>query len=342
MPRRGAWALVAALLLGGCAPGYRIVTPPPGHPPEAPAGAPDQVRSFPGSVAVIPRPGDTYATLAGRYLRTPSLAWLVADLNGGEPVVAGRPVIVPLRPYALGGIGRTGYQTVPVLTYHKLSPSAADRMTVRERDFEQQMRYLKEHGYRVISLDEFADFLEFREPIPPKSVVITFDDGWRSTYDIAFPILKRYGFPATLFVYTDLISGSGQTLSWDQVRDLSRNGFDIQAHSRTHRYLDRLEEGESFPHYFESVRNELEESGRILERQLGRKVKYLAYPYGETNPIVVALSREAGYRMAFTVQRSSVPFFCPPYRLGRAMIYGTYDLEDFRRNLEHFRPFGGN
>lgn len=332
MRRRAAGILAAAFLLGGCAVAPRAVFPP---------AAPPRVRSFPGSVSVIPQPGETYASLANRYLRNPSLDWLVADLNGNAPLVPGTPVIVPLRPHGLVGTGRAGYQTVPVLVYHKLSRSEADRMTVREKDFEQHMRYLNEHGYRAITLDELFSFLEFHDPIHPKSVVITFDDGWRSTYDIAYPILKRFGFPATLFVYTDLISGSRETLSWDQVRELSRNGFDIQAHSKTHRYLDRREEGESFPSYFESVRKELEESARILERQLGRKANYFAYPYGETNPIVVALSREAGYRLAFTVKRGSVPLFAPKYRVGRALIYGTFDLEDFRRNLEHFRPFEG-
>jgi len=338
--RIAAGTFAAALLLAGCAVVPRVVLPPTA-PPEAPAAASQRVRSFPGSVSVILQPGESYASLANRYLRDPSLDWLIADLNAGSPPVPGTPVIVPLQPYALGGTRRDGYQTVPVLVYHKLSRSEADRMTVRERDFEQQMRYLDEHGYRVITLDELFGFLEFREPIHPKSVVITFDDGWRSTYEIAYPILKRFGFPATLFVYTELITGSRETLSWDQVRELSRNGFDIQAHSRSHRYLDRLDEGESFPRYFEAVRTELVESARILERQLGRKVKYFAYPYGETNPLVVSLSREAGYRLAFTVRRGSVPFFAPEYRVGRALIYGTFDLEDFRRNLEHFRPFGG-
>jgi peptidoglycan/xylan/chitin deacetylase (PgdA/CDA1 family) len=213
-------------------------------------------------------------------------------------------------------------------------------MTVRESDFEAQMRYLRENGYRVISLDDLFEFLEFRRQIPARSVVITFDDGWRSVYDIAWPILKKYGYPATLFVYTDLIVGSRETLSWDQVVELSRNGFDIQGHSKTHRYLGRKERKESLRDYFEAVRKEIVESARIITKHTGREVKYLAYPYGDTNALVVAMTRHEGYRLAFTVERESVPFFSNDYRVSREMIYGTFHLKEFENNLTTFRKYG--
>lgn len=267
--------------------------------------------------------------------------WFLSEFNGADLPAPGQDVLIPLASYAPGGLWPTGYQTVPVLTYHKLSRNGTpDAMTVREADFEAQMRFLRENGYRVIPLDDLFEFLRFRRQVPARSVVITFDDGWRSVHDIALPILKKYGYPATLFVYTDLIVGSRETLSWEQVRELSRNGFDIQGHSRTHRYLGRKERKESFRDYFEAVRREIVESSKIIRSHTGREVKYLAYPYGDTNALVAATTRQEGYRLAFTVERESAPFFSNDYRVGRAMIYGTFTLEEFRNNLATFRKFG--
>lgn len=267
--------------------------------------------------------------------------WFISEFNGNTLPAPGHDVLIPLASYAPGGLWPTGYQTVPVLTYHKLSRNGTpDAMTVREADFESQMRFLRENGYRVISLDDLFEFLQFRRQIPARSVVITFDDGWRSVYDIAWPILRKYGYPATLFVYTDLIVGSRETLSWGQVLELSRNGFDIQSHSKTHRYLGRKERKESFNDYFETVRKEITESSKILRKLTGREVKYLAYPYGDTNALVVAMTRNEGYRLAFTVERASAPFFSNDYRVNREMIFGTFNLKDFGNNLTTFRKFG--
>ena len=135
-------------------------------------------------------------------------------------------------------------------------------MTVTQAAFEEQMKFLKEKGYRVITLNQFIDFLEFKRPIPKKSVVITIDDGWRSTYEIAFPILKKYGYPATLFVYTDLIVGSKKTLSWDLIQEMASQGLDIQGHTKTHRTLTIMDKKESFKEYFDAIDRELILSGQ--------------------------------------------------------------------------------
>jgi len=324
----------------GCA--GPAIRPPAVAPPAPPIPVPSaNARGFPDFIVAIVQPGDSYASLARRYLGDPSMDWFISEFNGNALPAPGRDVLIPLASYAPGGLWPGGYQTVPVLTYHKISRNGPpDAMTVRETDFEAQMRYLRENGYRVIRLDDLFEFLQFRRQIPARSVVITFDDGWRSVYDIAWPILKKYGYPATLFVYTDLIVGSRETLSWDQVRELSREGLDIQCHSKTHRYLGRKERKESFRDYFESVRKEIAESSRILRKHTGREVKYLAYPYGDTNALVVAMALREGYRLAFTVERESAPFFTNDFRVSREMIYGTFGLKEFGSNLMTFREFG--
>jgi len=332
--------LLFFLLIWGCA-GPEI-RPPALPPPAPPIPVPSaNARGFPDFIVAVVQPGDSYTSLARQYLGDPSMDWFLSEFNGNAPPAPGRDVLIPLASYAPGGLWPTGYQTVPVLTYHKLSRNGThDAMTVREADFEAQMRFLRDNGYRVIPLDDLFEFLQFRRQIPARSVVITFDDGWRSVYDIAWPILKKYGYPATLFVYTDLIVGSRETLSWEQVRELSRDGLDIQCHSKTHRYLGRMERKESFRNYFESVRKEIVESSKILRRHTGREVKYLAYPYGDTNALVVAMTRQEGYRLAFTVERESAPFFSNDFRVSREMIYGSFSLKEFGNNLTTFRKFG--
>ncbi len=288
-------------------------------------------------IAVIVQPGDTFSSLAGTYLRDPSVGWFISEFNGSPSLRPGQEVIIPLRPFNKGGLSLKGCQTVPVLCYHKFSKTTSDLMTVTEKNFEDQMRYLKEEGYRIITMDELFDFLGFERQLPRKSVLITIDDGWRSTYDIAYPILRKYDYPATLFLYTNLISDSGKTLSWGHIREMARNGVNIQCHTVSHRSLIKINEQESFREYFDALHRELSESARVIKMKLGMDVKYLAYPYGDTNPLVVALLQKLGYRGAFTVERGSNPFFVHPYRINRSMIYGDFDMEDFGRNLATFR-----
>ena len=235
-----------------------------------------------------------------------------------------------------GGLTAKGYQTVPVLSYHKFSKDKVGTLTVKEVAFEEQMKFLKDNGYSVITLDQFLDFLEFKGEIPEKSVVITFDDGWGSVYDIAYPILKKYGFPATLFVYTEFIGGK-KALSWEQIKELAANGFDIQCHSLTHRNLTVLNEKEPFKDYFDSINREISQSRQLIEKKINKKCKYLAYPYGDSNKLVIALLKKHGYRGAFTVERGSNPFFIHEYLIKRSMIYGKYDVQKFKKNLVVFK-----
>lgn len=342
-------AILVGLFLAGCAtldvapsraPEAKPVPPPP---PVAPAPTtpgptpsstpPAHVRFFPDFVAVIVQPGDTLSSLAARYLNDPSLDWRIAEFNGISTLKPGDGVVISLKPLDLGGVTSRGYQTIPVLAYHKFSKHTSDRMTVREDAFEEQMAFLKKNGYRVIRLDDLFEFLKRKRPLPPKSVVITFDDGWRSMYDIAYPVLKRYGYPATLFVSTDLIHPATTMLDWGKIREMSRNGIDVQCHSRTHRSLGKIENGETLQAYFESIKSELVESAKVIKRQLGTDVKYLAYPFGDTNSLLIAMLGKLGFQGGLTVVRAGNPFFADEFRVGRSMIYGTFDLKTFADNL---------
>ncbi len=324
---RFCFALVA-LVTFGCAaseikPGEQAVSP-------------RKAMEFPEFVAVIAQPGDTLTTLAETYLEKPDMDWLIGEFNGITSVESGQELIIPLKPFQRGGLTHRGYQTVPVLSYHKFSLNKKNRMTVTKASFEEQMKLLKDRGYRVISMDQLFDFLDFKGQIPKKSVVITIDDGWRSAYDIAFPILIKYGFPATFFVYTDLIVGSKKTLSWNLLREMAGHGIDIQCHTKTHRNLTILDEKESFREYFETIEKDLFAANNIIRKKLNKKCTYLAYPYSDTNSLIIALLKKQGYRGAFTVKRGGNPFFIHNYAINRSMIYGDYTIDQFEKNLTVF------
>ena len=324
------------ILFGGCATTPKVEGPAPPSPQvEAPAPpSSSEPRVFPDFVALFAREGDTFTSLAARYLKDPSKDWFIAEFNNLSVLTPGQELIIPLRPFEKGGLTLKGYQTVPVLSYHNFSlDKSPNKMTVTKASFEEQMNLLKEKGYRVIPLDQLIEFLDFKGQIPKKSVVITIDDGWRTLYDIAFPVLKRHGYPATLFVYTDLIVGSSKTLSWGLIQEMVREGLCLQGHTKSHRTLTVMDKKESFQAYFESIERELSESARIIKARTGKEVRYLAYPNGETNPLVIELVRKKGYAGALTVKRGGNPSFIHNYRINRSMIYGDLSLSQFEKNL---------
>ena len=308
----------------------------PKEPVSAPAAPRPPTRALPEFVAVVVQPGDSLSSLALKYLGDPSLDWVISDFNGITSVAPGLELVIPLKPYDRGGLTPQGFQIVPILCYHQFSENEINKMTVTRSAFEGQMKFLKDEGYRVITLDQLLDFIEFKGDLPTKAVVITFDDGWRSMYDIAYPILRQYGYPATLFVYTDLIVGGKKTLSWDLIREMSLNGIDIQGHTKTHSDLTQKAAQESMKDYVERVQLELSESAAVIHHKIGKQVTYLAYPYGETNSLVVAVAKKLGYRGAFTVERGGNPFFVDAYRIQRSMIYGDLTFQDFKKNLRSF------
>lgn len=321
-------AMLSLFYVGGCA------APKPA--PEAPAkvlAPPVKKPVFPDFILVTVHEGDTLSSLAAAHLNDPSKDWLIADFNNVSSAVPGQELIIPLKPYDMGGITLKGYQTVPVLSYHKFSEDKFDKMTVTAATFEAQMKLLKDKGYRVITIDQLFEFLDLDGQIPEKSVVITIDDGWRSTYDIALPILKKYGYPATLFVYTDMITGSRTALDWNLVVELSKNNIDIQCHTKTHRNLAEISAKESFREYFDSIDREIAVSLKMIREKVNREPKYLAYPYGDTTHLVIALLKKYGFRGAFTVKRGANPFFINNYIINRSMIYGEMDIAQFEKNL---------
>lgn len=288
---------------------------------------------FADFMVVTAQQGDTFSSLAATHYDDPDKGWLLEDINDTEKVLPGMDVIIPLPPFPKGGIDKDGYQVVPILVYHNFSKTKTDKMTVTEANFREQMQFLKDNGYKALTLDEFYDFLEFKLELPKKSVVLTFDDGWCAFYKIAYPILKSLELPATLFVYDEIIH-SKQCLSWDQIKEMSQNGIAMQNHTKGHRDLTKILESESAADYLRNIEEQLVSTHDTLKNMVGYEPRYLAYPYGKTNELFEALLNKNNYRLGFTVERGSAPFFVNNYHVNRSMIYGDFGLKEFQKNLQ--------
>jgi peptidoglycan/xylan/chitin deacetylase (PgdA/CDA1 family) len=283
---------------------------------------------------VLAKSGDTAESLARRYLGDPAKAWMVEDYNQAATFTAGREVVIPKRPWNPSGVESRGYQLVPILCYHNMGAQTRGRLLMSASAFEEQMRYLKREGYHVITLKQFLEFTSLKQQLPRKTVVLTFDDGWKSFKEFAYPILKELGYPATLFIYTDFI-GARIALSWADLKDLAQEGFDIEAHSKTHEDM-RKKASESDEEYNKRMQAELVVPLAIFQQRVGQSPKIIAYPYGSHDDGVVKRTREAGYIAALDVRRQGNPSFTPVLTIHRAQIYSEMTLDDFVRNLTTF------
>jgi peptidoglycan/xylan/chitin deacetylase (PgdA/CDA1 family) len=185
---------------------------------------------------------------------------------------------------------------LPILTYHRIGPSRPDHVpTVSAWAFERQMALLARFRYRVLSLDDVADCLDRGQALPRHSVAITFDDGYDGTHAAAWPILRRLGFPAAVFVAPAEIGRPGFS-SWEQLADMAQDGMTVGSHTMHHAYLPLVPEAR--------LTEELLGSKRAIEARLGRPVQYLSYPVGGFTPQAQAAARAAGYRAACTTNRA--------------------------------------
>ncbi len=364
-------ALALAMLLAGCA------TPEPSAPAAPPARARPAALAPPAAVArapfveaggevlarnprlllYLPVAGDTWRGIARRFLGDAALDWSIADANAlAEPAAGhatgaaatghglgapapGVTLAVPLAPRNRVGVWSDRYQTVPILCYHRFGNTAA-KMTVTPRAFAEQLEHLARNGYRVIPLAELRGFLDARRALPPRTVAITIDDGYESVHRHAFPLLKKYGFPATLFVYTDFI-GAPDAVSWPQLQEMQRSGLvDVQSHSKTHRNLIERGAQESELRYREAIDAEMRVPRDLLGRRVdGAQVQHIAWPYGDANSTVLDSATRHGFELGATVIPGGNPFFAQPLMLRRTMIFGDMELDAFKARLQTVRAW---
>lgn len=220
---------------------------------------------------------------------------------------------------------------VAVLGYHNFSNTRpVSEMLMRTSEFCQQMQYIKDAGLTVITMQDFLDWLLGDRCLPARCVLITIDDGWRSVYTDAYPVLKAYGYPFTLYLYTTYLSGRGQSMTPEMIREMMASGATIGSHSTTHLYPSQWKRyAEDSPEYAAQLKQEFTDSIAELKALFTHCSTY-CYPGGYHTPPMIACLQEQGVAAAFTVLEKKVTTLEDPLQVHRYMVFGT-DPRIFRR-----------
>lgn len=222
-----------------------------------------------------------------------------------------------------GGISwwASRHYVVPIMTYHHVNNVDPKRQdTVSPERFEWHMAYLKKHHFNVLPLRALVRIIKQGKPLPRKTVVITLDDGYEDNYQYAFPILKKYGFPATIFVITDVINDEGY-LTTTQMKEMLAQGIEIGSHTRRHAYLPGI--------LGKTLLEEIQGSKDRLEQELGVPDVDFAYPAGGFTDEVKRAVQAAGYESACTTNRGYDRFNRDVYELKRVRFSDQDDRVDY-------------
>ena len=215
---------------------------------------------------------------------------------------------------------------VKIMVYHWIDRDPGQRLRewgLTPEAFEAQMLALAEGGYQVLPLNDVIEVVRGRRTAPPRSVALTFDDGYLSLMDHALPVLKRLGFPATFFLVSDRVGATNtwdarhgdrprSLMGWSEAAELVAQGMEIGSHSRTHPVLTGLAEAE--------MENEIRGSKETIENRLGRPVRHFSYPHGIHDVRCQRLVAEAGYAGACSTLFGGNGPGTNPYRLHRSEI----------------------
>jgi peptidoglycan/xylan/chitin deacetylase (PgdA/CDA1 family) len=225
-------------------------------------------------------------------------------------------------------------ENIPILMYHRVSSDGAaelGRYRVDPTDFEQQLRFLRQHGYHTISVDNLLGAARSGHSFAGRPIMLTFDDGYKDFYDTAWPILKRYDFSAHVFVVTGRVAGCADwdrtygepaaLMGWGEIEALSGCGVTFGSHLATHRAADCLSTAE--------LLNEGRSSRCVLEARLRENVRSVAFPFGICNSRIANTLRLCGYEIGFSTSHEIASIRMDPMILPRVEIMGSDTLSDF-------------
>jgi len=218
---------------------------------------------------------------------------------------------------------------VPVICYHSINkdPLVKSPIIVSEEKLRQHLQTIRDGGYTTLTMAELNDYLFKDKPIPEKSVVITFDDGYRDNYNNAFPILKEFNMNATIFVISSYLNRD-LYLTSEEIKEMSDYGIDIESHTVNHFKLSTL----SYNDQLKELKDSKEAIGNITEKP----VISVAYPEGEFNENTEKATLEAGYSMGFTIKRGYADRNDKQAELNRICLDYTYEpnnIIDVLKNL---------
>jgi peptidoglycan/xylan/chitin deacetylase (PgdA/CDA1 family) len=232
-------------------------------------------------------------------------------------------------------------ERVPVLMYHRVGDAHNDwehKYCVSPQRFAEHMQILARAGWQAVSIGDFFAWLDGRVELPEQSFLLTFDDGFLGVHEHAAPVLASLGWPATVFLVSQLI---GQRDAWcetqnpsgityplmdvSHIRELRAQGFSLHSHTRSHADLPTLDDSE--------LHSQLAGARDDLQILLGAAVDYLAYPYGHYDDRVLHATQAAGYRAAFSVQAGFNRRGIDRFRLRRLDVFGTDSAAVLRRKI---------
>ena len=222
-----------------------------------------------------------------------------------------------------------------VLLYHHVSTHTPPSTSISPEDFRAHLEYLRENSFSVLPLPEMMDKIRQQLPLPDRAVAITFDDGYISIYENAFPLLQEFSMPFTLFLSTNPIDNNQPGyLNWDQVRELSAAGVQIANHLVSHPYMLSKEEGENDQAWLARLRQELLDAEATIKRETGQTHRTLAYPYGEYDPAIKAMIEAEGF-IGFAQNSGAIGYQSDLLALPRFPLASIYaNLETARIKLD--------
>jgi peptidoglycan/xylan/chitin deacetylase (PgdA/CDA1 family) len=276
-------------------------------------------------------PVDPPATPTPDPLPTPTMTASVTASNPltAPPTASLTPEPTP-SPTATWSIAGPGKIEMPILLYHRILPGqAATRYAVDAEIFRAQMALLREENFQTILVSQLSEAILYGTPLPPKPIVISFDDGNLDNYEIAFPIMLEYGYVGTVYIVANRLGSEG-FLSVDQLLALHAAGWEIGSHSMSHADLSVLSDSQ--------LRQEILGSRKLLESSLDLPIHSFAYPYGTMLPAVAIKVSHFGYTSAVGLGIGVQHHAGTIFYLDRLEIRGTMSMNDFRALINH----GGN
>jgi len=209
-----------------------------------------------------------------------------------------------------------------ILLYHHVSTTTPKVTSVSPDTFRQHMQYLADN-HRVLPLKQVVEALTNNQPLPDKTVVITFDDGYENIYDNAHPILKEFAFPYTIFINPPLIGEVSYQLDWQQVKTMANDGASFANHGNQHTHMLFKNKDDSKKSWLNRTIQEIETAETMLQQNLGYSLKYLAYPYGEFDSTLKTRLTSEGY-IGFAQHSGAIASYSDFSALPRYPAAGMY------------------
>ncbi len=225
-----------------------------------------------------------------------------------------------------------------ILIYHKIGDSRTPSTNLSIENFQKQMKYLYDNHYRIMPLKKVVNMIKHKKILPKKSVVITFDDGYRTVYTNAFPILKKYKFQATVFLPTKAIQKHyPDYMTIKQIKEMQAHNIDFQSHSYSHPRMAYKPKDLTQKQYIDLIKNELASSINFFKKYLGYKPYAFAIPYGEYNKFVIEEAKKQGFEAILTQDTGAVSKDTPLYLMPREPILGKYwsTMKHFKYVINH-------